>query len=110
MSENAPAGEDHRDPVFVRRLDHLVIANRAARLDNRFYARSSRSIDAVTEWEERIRGQNRTIQVETLVLRLQHGDARRIHAARLPCPDAERTLATSQHDRVGLYGRTNAPG
>ena len=35
VPEVAPAGEDHRDARAVGRLDHLVVAHRAARLDDR---------------------------------------------------------------------------
>jgi hypothetical protein len=62
VSEAAPVpevphpGEHHRQPRFVGGGDHLVVADRAARLDHRGRARLGRGQQAVGEGEEGVRG------------------------------------------------------
>ena len=56
MPKMPDPGEHHRHAVFVRGSDHLFVAHRAARLDNGGDAGAGRSVDAIPEREERIRG------------------------------------------------------
>ena len=50
-------GEDHRGAGTLDRLDHVRVALRAARLDQRGHARVEREPRAVREREERVRGE-----------------------------------------------------
>ena len=49
------AGENHSDTVFVRRLDDIVVADRAARLDDVGSAALARALDIVAEGEKGVR-------------------------------------------------------
>lgn len=55
MAEMADAGEDHRQPMFVRGGDDFGIAHRTARLDHRSNTGLGSCIDTVAKWEEGIR-------------------------------------------------------
>ncbi len=59
VAEVAFAGEDHGDAVFVGGGDHLVVADRAARLDHRRDPGRGRRVEAVAEREERVAGARR---------------------------------------------------
>src|SRR4051812_45664593 len=83
MPEMAHAREDHRQPVLVRRGDHLVVAHAAARLDDRACARLRDDVQPVAEREEGIRRDDGAAQREPRVLRLDRRDARGIDAAHL---------------------------
>ena len=50
-------GEDHRGAGGFDRVDHVGVALRAARLDQRRHARVEREPRAVREREERVRGE-----------------------------------------------------
>ena len=52
VAEVAHAGEDHRQAVLVGRGDHLVVADAAARLDNRHRAIVGDDVEPVTKWKE----------------------------------------------------------
>ena len=54
VPEVAHAGEQHREAVLVGRGDDLLVAHRAARLDDRDRARLGEHVDAVAEREERV--------------------------------------------------------
>ena len=64
MPEMAHAGEDHRDFMFVRRLNNFLIANRAARLNNRNNAGFRRDINCIAEREKRITGEDTTFDFQ----------------------------------------------
>ena len=59
MPEVAHAGEDHGEAALVGGGDHLVVAHRAARLDDRRGAGLGRREQPVGEGEERVRGDDR---------------------------------------------------
>ena len=52
VPEVAPAGEDHRGADLLDRRDHLCVALRAARLNDRLDARHQGGLRAVGEGEE----------------------------------------------------------
>ena len=52
VEEVPGSGEDHGHPQSVGRLDHLVVAERAARLDDGRYAALGRHLDVVCERHE----------------------------------------------------------
>jgi hypothetical protein len=56
MPEVAHPGEDHGKALFIRRRDHLVVADRAARLDDGGGARFGRRQQAIGEGEEGVGG------------------------------------------------------
>ena len=59
MPEVAHAGEQHREAGLVGGGDHLVVADRAARLDDRGRAGFGRGEQAVGEREEGVRRDRR---------------------------------------------------
>src|SRR3954471_2143732 len=54
MAEVVPAGEDHREPMFVRGGDHLRVSNRPSRLHDRGCPGRRDRIEPVAERKERI--------------------------------------------------------
>ena len=60
MLEMPPAGEDHRDAVLVAGRDDFVVADAAARLNDRGNARRGGLVDRVGEREKGIGGEDRT--------------------------------------------------
>src|SRR5687768_4234395 len=91
VPEVPAAREDHRRAALVHRGDDLIVALRAARLDDRGHARVERAERAVREREERIRCNGGALERALFALegiaRLLDGDAHRVHAAHLPCAD-----------------------
>src|SRR5690349_24826936 len=65
VTEVAHAGEDHGDAGFVSGCNHFVVTHRAARLDHRSDADLGCVVDAVAEREERVRGHDRTLHLQT---------------------------------------------
>ena len=55
MFEMSSTGEYHCDAELVARVDYLLVANAAARLHNVFDAVFVACLNAVLEWEERVR-------------------------------------------------------
>src|SRR3546814_7149286 len=60
VPEMPHAGKHHRQPGVVRRRDHLVVADRAARLDHAGGARLDRRQQAVGNGEEGVAGDRRS--------------------------------------------------
>ena len=73
VPEVAHAGEHHRQPGVVRRRDHLVVADRSARLDHRGGARLDRRQQPVGEGEERVRRDRRADRARLAPARLVGG-------------------------------------
>ena len=61
MPEMPHAGEHHREPGLVRRRDHVLVVDRAARLNHRRRARRRRRQQAVGEGKEGVRGDDRAL-------------------------------------------------
>src|SRR5690242_3021270 len=80
MSKMPDAGEDHRQAMFVARLDRVGVAHRAAGLNDRGDAGACGLINVVAEGKERIRCQHRTLAPLT---RFAHRNLDRIDAAHL---------------------------
>ena len=59
MLEMSKAGKDHRQAVFVCRLDTFFVAHRAAGLDDCRDAEVRGFIDIVAEREKRVGSENR---------------------------------------------------
>ena len=59
MPEMPDAGEHHGDAVLVGRLDDVLVAHRAARLNDRGGAGLDAGEHPVGEWEERVRRHDR---------------------------------------------------
>src|SRR5687768_12825610 len=68
MSEVPHPREYHRDVVFIASADGIFVTHRTAGLDDGRYANLRRFIDAVTEGEESITGQDHGL--------LMHADQR----------------------------------
>ena len=80
--------------------DHLVVALRAARLDERRHARVERELRAVGEREERVAREHRAGRLVAELLRLLDRDPHRVDAAHLAGADADRLAVLREHDRV----------
>ena len=74
MPEMPHARHHHRNPVLIRRLDHLIIAHRASRLNNRRRTRIGNHIQPIAKRKKCITGSDRTFERETCILRLDGGD------------------------------------
>src|SRR5438552_19178986 len=70
VSELPHARQYHRQPALVRRGDHLGVADRAPRLNDRRDTRLRRLVHAVAEWKERVARQHGAGGVEPLLARL----------------------------------------
>src|SRR6266436_9694191 len=110
MPEMPGAGEYHGDPVIVRRLDHLAIAHRAARLDHGGSAGFDRDQKPVSERKERVGRYNGSVterRPETGVVRGVRGLARpntsRIDPAHLAGPDPDRGAVLGIHNSVRFH-------
>src|SRR6202008_778200 len=99
VSEVAAAGEDHGDAELVAGGDNLRVADRTTRLNQRGDTSLCGLIDAVTEWEEGVRGGDRAATARPSLFR---SDAGRVYAAHLPCPDTDDHAGFREEDRVRL--------
>src|SRR6266545_25020 len=109
MAEMPPPGEDHRGPGALHGCDHLVVPDRAARLDDRRYAGRDRELRAVGEGEERVRRKGRPGEVVAVLGRLREGDLHRVDPALLAGADADRLQRLRDDDRVGADVLADAP-
>ena len=76
MMEQPDAAERHRNAVLVAGVDHLCVADGAARLYNGGHAAAARALDVIAEREEGITAQAHTghgIQPGALFLDGQRG-------------------------------------
>src|SRR5258706_10327281 len=80
VAEVALACKNHCHAIAVRHTDGLVVANRAARLDDRRDPRLGRRLDAIWEGEVRVGCQHRAAPA---VRRAIHRDLHAIDAAHL---------------------------
>ena len=87
MTEVAGAGEHHGQTMFVGSSDDFLVAHRSPRLYDGLGTGRGQHIDAVTEREEGIGGDDRTVEVESGMLCLDTGDLGRIDAAHLAGAD-----------------------
>ena len=69
MTEVAGAGEHHGDPALVGRVDHFLVAHRAARLDDAGGAGVADHVQAVAEREERVAGDGGALERQARVMR-----------------------------------------
>src|SRR5712691_657077 len=109
VSELPHTREHHRQPALVRRGDHLGVAHRDARLNDRRDARLRGLVHAVAEREERVARQHRTRGIDAVLAGLVDGEERRVHARHLPRADPDRRLALGEQDRVRLDRRHRRP-
>src|SRR5204863_4627040 len=110
VTEVPHAGEHHGDAMLVGRLDHLVVAQAAARLDHRLRTRLRERVEAVAEGKEGIRRHSRAGERELRALCLERGDAHAVDAAHLAGADAKRRAALTEDDGVRLDELGHAPG
>ncbi len=107
MPEVAASGQDHGDLVFVAGANGLVITARATGLDDGRDAGGRGLIRTVTEREECIGGENRTLGARS---RFLDGDPDGIQPAHLARAHSHDPTVSGEDDRVGLHRRTDAPG
>src|SRR5438067_1133365 len=88
---------DDFDPDGV---DHLVVALRAAGLDDRRHARVQRELRPVREREERVAREGGAAELVAVLARLVERDPHRVDAAHLPGADADRPAVLGDDDRV----------
>src|ERR1700719_2737150 len=107
VAEVAAAGEDHREVVAVGDLDRHLVANRAARLDDRTDPGARREGDPIGEREVRVAGHHRH---PGPIAGPAQGYLDRYLAARLGGPDAHRRTVAGQDDRVRTDVADRPPG
>src|SRR6202050_3957270 len=102
VAEVAYSGGDHRRAGCVDGRDDLLVAHRAAWLDDRADARVERQLRTVGEGEVGVGGKRRSRErVSAEFLGPLDGDTHGVHAAHLPRADADGGAAGGEHDRVG---------
>src|ERR1700722_5932983 len=82
----ADAGKDHGDTELIGCLNDLGVANRAPGLNDRRGAGRGYGFQAISEWEEGVRGRDRAGEGEN---GLQGAETRGVDAAHLPGADAD---------------------
>src|SRR5262249_33392634 len=110
MMEVASAGEDHRALRLLHGGDHLVVALRAAGLDDRPHPGLERQPGPVGEREEGVRREYRSLEIVTELAGLREGVADSVYATRLTAPDPDRWQALRDDDRVRRDVLAQAPG
>src|SRR5688500_19915769 len=107
MQEVASPGKDHREPVTVRRLDDLIVAYGATRLDDSLYAGIGQRLHAVGERKEGVaRGGGSLCPLAGLL----HGYPRGVDPAHLACSYADRGRVSGEDYGVALDHAGDAPG
>ena len=99
MSEMPHASENHRHPMFIRGFDHFRIPDRSAGLNDGRNTHFGCGIEAITEWKEGVRSHDAAFDRH---LRLHGRQLHGIHAAHLPCADADGLARLGIDDGVGL--------
>ena len=107
MPEMAAASHGHRYSGSIGSLDHLLVADRTTRLDNRGYSSGDRSLDSVGEREKSVTGQHRP---DRTLLRFSDRDANTLQSIWLTAPDPENGLIAGEHDGIGFHQRRCPPG
>src|SRR5215210_2737381 len=107
MQKMTPPGEDHREPVAVRRLDYLIVADRTTGLYDGLYAGFGQRLHAVGEGEE---GVARSGGPLCLLAGLLHGYCRGVDPAHLARSDADRGLVSGEDYGVAPYHAGDVPG
>ena len=97
-------------PAFSTAVDDLVVALRAARLDQRGHARVERELRTVREREERVRGERRSLERVAELACFLDCDPNGIDAAHLSGPDPDRLQVLHEHDRVRGDVLAHPPG
>ncbi|MPL60780.1 hypothetical protein SDC9_06342 [bioreactor metagenome] len=117
VAEVPHAGEHHGQATLVRRVDHFLVAHRAAGLDHAGGARLDRLEQAVGEGEEGVRGDGRALRRafgKAHGLRhpfgLLRGDHRAVDAAHLAGADADGLAGLGIDDGVRLHMLGDLPG
>src|SRR5215210_5215655 len=107
MQEMASSGEDHREPVAVRRLDNLIVAYGAAWLYDGLYASFGQGLHAVGEREESVaRGGGSLCSFAGL----PHGYSRGVDPAHLARSYTDRGPVLGEDYGVALHHAGYAPG
>ena len=91
MPEVAAAGEGHRRASLRDGCDHVLVAARATRLDDRRRARVEGDLRAVGEGEEGVGGEGRSCGVVSELGRLLDRDPHRVDSVRLAIDKARAT-------------------
>jgi hypothetical protein len=110
MTELPGSSEDHSNVVLVGGLDHFLIADRPAGLNDRGYSGARRLLDAVAEGKERIGAHYGALGVVPRLLGLVHREKCRIDARHLAGTDADGRAVADEHDGVGLHASNGPPG
>src|SRR5713226_10545147 len=103
----AHAGEDHSEAEAVGSSDDIVVANGAARLNERGSTGFRGFFDAVREREEGVGGDDAALQRR---LRFHYGDFYGVDATHLAGADSEGGAVASENDGVGFYVFADFPG
>src|SRR5277367_6662984 len=102
MPEVAHSREDHREPKFVGRLDHQVVAHSAARLRDRRRAGFGSQGWAVRKWKQRFGNEHRTFERNFQPRGFFARRVYRIDARGRTAADGERAIFRNERDGVGF--------
>src|SRR5580704_5913989 len=102
MPKVAHPREDHREPKFVRSLDHQVVADSAARLRDRRRAAFGGQGGTVWKWEQRFGNEHRTFERNFQPRRLLARRIDRVDARGRAAADGKRAIFRNERDGVGF--------
>src|SRR6185437_4891713 len=110
VAEVAASGEHHRRASRPNGLGDLVVALRAAGLDDPRHSGVECGLRAVGKGKERIGGEHGSLDVVTVLAGLVERDSHRVDAARLAPADADGRQVLDEDDRVRADVLADAPG
>src|SRR5215211_8403475 len=110
VAEVAAVREDHNCAGGTHGADHLVVAARAARLDDRRDAGVERELRAVREGEERVGREDGAGELVAAVARLVERQLDRVDPALLTRADADGHAVAADDDGVRGHVLAHAPG
>ena len=107
MPEVANPGEDHGQSQAVGCGNHVLVLDRASRLNDCGCACSRNCLKPVGKGEESVGGSNGTASGSTAFMRPEFGG---VNAAHLPCADANGLAVARVDDGVRLDVFADSPG
>ena len=100
VTEESTSSKDHRESVFVSRVNNFLIPDRATRLNNRLNASFRSRIDTIPKRKKRIRCKDGTSYIKPGFIRFAYSDLRRVNSTHLTRSDPQHSAITGNQDRV----------
>ena len=100
MLEMAHTGFHHCHTMCITKINAVLVANGAARLNDRCNPRLMRDFHTIREWEKCIGSHYGTFQAKTKSSCFDNGLAERIDPGGLTAGNTEKLLTPRQYDRI----------